>query len=129
MEVQQLALAELEIQNDNIAFIQGVKRFMNVRDLDIDLIDHINPFESAYAVLSKAMDEAILRQVQAHISAKRINLSPEEAKELAIRAVQFKKERGRLPDINSQDAWEKRMAEGVAAFARFKAQEKAKASS
>jgi hypothetical protein len=31
---------------------------MNVRDLDIDLIDHINPFESAYAVLSKAMDEA-----------------------------------------------------------------------
>ena len=113
----------------NIAFIQGVKRFMNVRDLDIDLIDHINPFESAYAVLSKAMDEATLRQVQAHISAKRISLSPEEAKELAIRAVQFKKERGRLPDINSQDAWEKRMAEGVAAFARFKAQEKAKASS
>ena len=110
----------------NIAFIQGVKRFMNVRDLDIDLIDHINPFESAYAVLSKAMDEATLRQVQAHISAKRINLSPEEAKDLAIRAVQFKKERGRLPDINSQDAWEKRMAEGVAAFARFKAQEKAK---
>ncbi|MEX5367973.1 DEAD/DEAH box helicase [Acinetobacter haemolyticus] len=110
----------------NLAFIQGVKRFINVRDLDIDLIDHINPFESAYAVLSKAMDEATLRQVQAHISAKRINLSPEEAKELAIRAVQFKKERGRLPDINSQDAWEKRMAEGVAAFARFKAQEKAK---
>lgn len=110
----------------NLAFIQGVKRFINVRDLDIDLIDHINPFESAYAVLSKAMDEATLRQVQAHISAKRINLSPEEAKDLAIRAVQFKKERGRLPDINSQDAWEKRMAEGVAAFARFKAQEKAK---
>ena len=113
----------------NLAFIQGVKRFMNVRDLDIDLIDHINPFESAYAVLSKAMDEATLRQVQAHISAKRINLSPEEARELAIRAVQFIKERGRRPDINSQDAWEKRMAEGVAAFARFKAQEKAKAES
>ncbi|UUM27655.1 DEAD/DEAH box helicase [Acinetobacter colistiniresistens] len=110
----------------NLAFIQGVKRFINVRDLDIDLIDHINPFESAYAVLSKAMDEATLRQVQAHISAKRINLSHEEAKDLAIRAVQFKKERGRLPDINSHDAWEKRMAEGVAAFARFKAQEKAK---
>lgn len=110
----------------NLAFIQGVKRFINVRDLDIDLIDHINPFESAYAVLSKAMDEATLRQVQAHISAKRINLSPEEAKDLAIRAVQFKKERGRLPDINSQDAWEKKMAEGVAAFTKFKVQEKAK---
>ena len=29
--------------------------------------------------------------------------------------------RGRLPDINSADAWEKRMAEGVAAFARYRA--------
>jgi hypothetical protein len=28
-----------------------------------------------------------------------------------------------LPDINSADAWEKRMAEGVAAFMRYKAQE------
>lgn len=108
----------------NLGFIQGVKKFINVRDLDIDLIDHINPFEAAYAVLSKAMDEKILRQVQAHIASKRINLSFDEAKGLAIRAVQFKNERGRLPDINSQDAWEKRMAEGIAAFTRYKAQEK-----
>lgn len=115
-----------EKSESNMDFIHGVKRFMNVRDLDIDLIDHINPFESAYSVLSKAMDESILRQVQSHISTKRINLSFDEAKDLAIRAAQFKRERGRLPDINSQDAWEKRMAEGVAAFTRFKAQEREK---
>ena len=46
--------------------------------------------------------------------------TPEEAKELAVRAVKFKKERGRLPSISSTDAWEKRMAEGAAAFVRFK---------
>jgi len=40
--------------------------------------------------------------------------------ELAVRAVKFKKERGRLPSISSTDAWEKRMAEGAAAFVRFK---------
>ena len=51
---------------------------------------------------------------------KRTSLTPEEAKELAIRAVKFKKERGRLPAISSMDAWEKRMAEGAAAFVRFK---------
>jgi hypothetical protein len=39
---------------------------------------------------------------------------------LAVRAVKFKKERGRLPSISSTDAWEKRMAEGAAAFVRFK---------
>jgi hypothetical protein len=49
----------------------------------------------------------------------------DEARDLAKRALQFKKERGRLPDINSADAWEKRMAEGVAAFARYVAQIKA----
>ena len=37
-----------------------------------------------------------------------------------MRAVKFKKERGRLPSITSPDAWEKRMAEGAAAFMRFK---------
>src|SRR3546814_4829713 len=66
------------------------------------------------------MSEDSLKQVAAAISARRTSLTPEEAKQLAVRAVQFKKERGRLPSISSTDAWEKRMAEGAAAFVRFK---------
>ena len=107
------------------ALIDGVRKFVNVRDLDIDLIDRINPFEAAYAVLAKVMDEKSLRQVQASIAAKRVSIPEDEARELAIRALQFKKERSRLPDINSADAWEKRMAEGVAALTRYRAQAKA----
>jgi hypothetical protein len=109
----------------NTSLLDGVRKFVNVRDLDIDLIDRINPFDAAYAVLAKAMDEKILRQVQASIAAKRLSITPEEARDLAKRALQFKLERGRLPDINSQDGWEKRMAEGVAALARHRAQLKA----
>lgn len=105
------------------ALIDGVRKFVNVRDLDIDLIDRINPFDAAYAVLAKAMDEKSLRQVQASIAAKKVTMSREDAVEYAIRARTFKKERGRLPDINSADPYEKKMAEGVAAFARYKAQE------
>jgi hypothetical protein len=105
----------------NTALIDGVRQFaMDVRELDIDLIDRINPFGEAYAILAKTMSEASLKQVQAIISAKRTALAPEEAKELAIRALRFKKERGRVPSITSQDAWERRMAEGAAAFVRFK---------
>jgi hypothetical protein len=48
------------------------------------LLDRINPFEAAYAVMVKAMGASTLRQVAA-------------------------------------DPWEKRLAEGVAAFARHKA--------
>lgn len=105
----------------NTALIEGVRRFaMDVRELDIDLIDRINPFGEAYAILAKAMSEDSLKQVAAAISAKRTSLTPEEAKDLAIRAVQFKKERGRVPALDAQDAWERRMAEGAAAFMRFR---------
>jgi superfamily II DNA or RNA helicase len=105
----------------NTALIDGVRKFaMDVRELDIDLIDRINPFGEAYAILAKTMSEDSLKQVAAAIAAKRTSLTPEEAKELAVRAVRFKKERGRLPSISSLDAWEKRMAEGAAAFVRFK---------
>lgn len=105
----------------NTALIDGVRKYaMDVKDLDIDLIDRINPFSEAYAILAKTMSEDSLKQVAMAISAKRTALSPEEAKELAMRAVKFKKERGRLPSINAADAWEKRMAEGAAAFVRFK---------
>ena len=110
-------------QGSNTALIDGVRKFaMDVRELDIDLIDRINPFGEAYAILAKAMSEESLKQVAAIISAKKVSLTPEEARELAKRALKFKQERGRLPSITSPDAWEKRMAEGVAFLARMKAE-------
>lgn len=111
----------------NLALIEGVKQFaMSVKELDIDLIDRINPFDTAYAILAKAMDEKTLKQVQAVIAARKINIPIEEARELAKRALVFKHDRGRLPDINAADPWERQMAEGIAVLARFKAAEKRK---
>ena len=73
----------------NTALIDGVRKFaMDVRELDIDLIDRINPFGEAYAILAKTMSEESLKQVAAAIAAKRTSLTPEEAQELAVRAVQ-----------------------------------------
>lgn len=107
----------------NTALIDGVRKFaMDVRDLDIDLIDRINPFSEAYAILAKAMNENSLKQVASIITAKKVNLTLEDARELAKRALKFKQERGRLPSLTSQDPWEKRMAEGVAFLARMKAE-------
>ena len=45
------------------ALIDGVRKFaMDVRDLDIDLIDRINPFGKAYAILAKTMSEESLNR-------------------------------------------------------------------
>lgn len=98
----------------NTALIDGVRKYaMDVRELDIDLIDKINPFGEAYAIMAKTMSEDSLKQIAAVIARKRTKLTLEEARDLAHRALKFKQERGRLPSITSSDAWEKRMAEGV----------------
>ena len=122
-KAKEVATAPTNEDTPNTAFVDGVRRFaMDVRDLDIDLIDRINPFGEAYAILAKSMSEESLKQVAAIIAARRVTLTMDEARDLARRALRFKQERGRLPSITSPDAWEKRMAEGVAYLARMKAE-------
>ncbi|MEL7782065.1 DEAD/DEAH box helicase [Citromicrobium bathyomarinum] len=122
-KAKEIAVSGDNEEKGNTALIDGVRKYaMDVRELDIDLIDRINPFGEAYAILAKTMSEESLKQVASIISGKRVNLTPEEARDLAKRALKFKQERGRLPSITSADAWEKRMAEGVAFLARMKAE-------
>lgn len=107
----------------NTALIAGVKKFaLSVTHLDIDLIDRINPFSEAYAILSKSMTEERLKQVAEIIASKRNPLTLEDARDLAKRALRFKAEKGRLPSLTAVDPWEKRMAEGIA-FLQRKAKE------
>jgi superfamily II DNA or RNA helicase len=104
----------------NLSLIQGVRKFcMDVKELDIDLIDRINPFEEAYSILAKSMSEERLKQVAEVIAARKVSMSEEEARELVKRAGRFKEEKGRLPSLTAADPWEKRMAEGIAYLQRI----------
>ena len=124
-KAKEIAVEGENQEKANTALIDGVRKYaMDVRELDIDLIDRINPFGEAYAILAKTMSEESLKQVAAIIAGKRVNLTIEEARELARRALKFKQDRGRAPSITSADAWEKRMAEGVAFLARATAEAK-----
>lgn len=129
MTLTQQAKAVLTSDGDgeikaNTAFIEGVRKFaLSVTELDIDLIDRVNPFEATIAVLAKSMDAKTLLQVQAVINAKKDKLTYEEARALAERALEFKRERGRLPSLTSQDAWERKMAEGIAFLQRHATKE------
>lgn len=120
INIVQQAKADIQKDGDgdtptpNTALIDGVRKFaMDVRDLDIDLIDSINPFGSAYAIMGKTVSEESLRDIAAYIAGKKVHMTRDEAQMLAKRALQFKRENGRLPSITSNDPWEKRMAEGV----------------
>ena len=90
-----------------------------MQELDIDLIDRINPFEEAYAILGKAMTPQRLKAVEEVIAKRNLrSMTLEDARILARRAVRFKAEKQRLPSITAADPWEKRMAEGIAFLQR-----------
>jgi len=58
--------------------------------------------------------------VAAAIAGKRTSFTPDEAKDYAVRAARFIKERQRPPSITAADAYERKLAEGAAAFMRYK---------
>ena len=118
-------VADDDMPSANTALIDGVKKFvMDVRDLDIDMIDRINPFGEAYAILAKSMTEESLRQVAAVMTSKKSKITPEDARVIARRAVEFKRERGRLPSLTAADPYERHLADGAQAYMRFKNEEK-----
>ena len=94
-----------------------IRPFMNASAISLPLRE--SPTKDTGAISASPAPEG------AKGTGKNIKITEDDARELAKRALQFKNERGRVPDINSADAWEKRMAEGVAAFARYRAQAKA----
>ena len=119
-QAKKAALGGEDTAVGNTALIDGIRQFaMDVRDLDIDLIDRINPFGEAYAILARKIDEESLLQVKAAITAKKPRIAPDEAKVIALRALAFKKERGRLPSMTAADPWERHLAEGATAFVRY----------
>jgi hypothetical protein len=106
----------------NTSLLDGIRKLaMDVRELDVDWIDSINPFGQAYSVISKSMDQKNLKAMADVISSKKHRIDIDEARELAKRAVQFKREHGRLPDLKSSDLWEQRMAQGIAVLVQLKA--------
>jgi hypothetical protein len=103
----------------NTSLIDGVRKYaLSVTELDIDLIDRINPFGEAYEILAKSMTPERLKIVMEIIAGRRATLTIEEARDLAKRALKFKTEKGRLPSLTAMDPWEKRMAEGIAFLQR-----------
>ncbi|MCZ8081043.1 MAG: DEAD/DEAH box helicase [Rhodobacteraceae bacterium] len=88
-----------------------VKRFINVRELDIDLIDSINPFQSAYEIISKDLDTKTLAQINTALTGRTIPITEDEAKKAWPRIVKFKEDNNRYPSALAANEVEKRLGE------------------
>lgn len=91
-----------------------VKRFINVREVDIDLIDSVNVFRERFEVASRSLDTRLLGNVQSAMLAMRITMTDSEAVTLWPRIKAFKAQFGRDPNSHSPDDLERRMAEALA---------------
>jgi hypothetical protein len=119
-ELRQYVVADSLIKNSEIKtvgnnqFIRMAGQFINIDNLNIDLIDSINPFQKAYEVLSRTVTTSLLKLIGDTIELQRIAMTDGEAYELYMNSIpKFIKENNREPDIHSINEREKRMAEAI----------------
>ncbi|MPX19308.1 ATP-dependent helicase [Moraxella catarrhalis] len=94
-------------------FIRMANSFVNIDDIHIDLIDQINPFQKAFEILSKAITTKTLKLIDGHIQSIKVEMTEEEALLLWPKIVEYRERTGELPNLQSFDPKEKRMAEAI----------------
>lgn len=127
-EVRQHVVVDSVIKNGQIKevgdkkFVRMAGQFVNIEDLNIDLIDTINPFQEAFEILSKSVTSNVLKVIQDTIDSSRIDMTIEEVHLLWPKANDFVKRTGRKPDLKSDDPLERRLAEAVLYLKKLKAE-------
>ena len=91
----------------NLGLIKLVRKFINVQELDIDLIDQINPFKSAYEILSKDLNTTTLAQINSAITTKTVRITEAEAARMIPKLEKFIELNGRPPSSLSENPSEK----------------------
>lgn len=130
-ELRQQVVVDSVIKNGKVRdvgdkrFIRMSDKFVNIDDIDINLIDKVNPFQRAFEVLSKSVTTQVLRIIQDTITATRIEISEEEALLLWPKIQQFAKVNRRQPDVRSEDPTEKRYAEALLFLRKKKREQEA----
>ncbi|WP_199278930.1 DEAD/DEAH box helicase [Arthrobacter sp. CAN_A2] len=118
-ELRQQVVVDSVIKNGEVRtvgdkrFIKMAEKFVNIDDIDINLIDSVNPFQRAFEVMSKSVTPSVLRIISDTITATRIEISEEEALVLWPKLQVWAKVNGRKPDVRSDDPTEKRYAEAL----------------
>lgn len=119
-EIRQYVVVDSAIKNWEIKevwdqkFVRMAWQFINIDDLNIDLIDSINPFQKAFEILSKSVTAKMLKLIQDTIEATRIDITDEEAIILWPKIKVFVQEHDwKSPDREAYDPLERRLAEAL----------------
>lgn len=118
-ELRQQVVVDSVIKNGEVRevgdkrFVKMAEKFVNIDDININLIDSVNPFQRAFEVMSKSVTPSVLRIISDAITATRVEFTDEEAFALFPKIQAWAKVNGRKPSVRSDDATEKRYAEAL----------------
>jgi len=114
------------ISNDGSReIIKMADRFINIDELNIDLIDSINPFQRAYEMISRDINAPTLQFIQDYMSSKKYEFTDQQLVNAYQRAKQFRIENGRNPERNSKDEGERYLAFALLRLAEMKREREA----
>ncbi|MCO4495259.1 DNA helicase, restriction/modification system component YeeB [Streptococcus infantarius subsp. infantarius] len=124
-EVRQHVVVDLNLSNakkdpENKQLLKMADKFINIDDLSIDLIDQVNPFQSAYEVISRDVDSKTLQLIERAFDAKKYEFTNDELRMLYPQIKAFKAEFGRLPKKDSKDIGEQRLYYALVTLARLR---------
>ena len=92
-------------------FLEFTKKLIDVNELNIDLIYSVNPFMEAYEIMSKSLDSRVFNSIQTYIKSLRVDVTDDEAKVLWPKVTEFAQKMHREPSLDSNDPYERRLAE------------------
>ncbi|HDF8069749.1 TPA: DEAD/DEAH box helicase family protein [Staphylococcus aureus] len=114
------------MSNDgNREIIKMSDKFINIDELNIDLIDSINPFQRAYEMISRDINAPTLQFIQDYMSSKKYEFTDQQLVNAYQRAKQFRIENGRNPERNSKDEGERYLAFALLRLAEMKREREA----
>lgn len=82
-----------------------------MNELNIDLIYSVNPFMEAYEIMSKSLDSRVFNSIQTYIKSLWVDVTDDEAKVLWPKVTEFAQKMHREPSLDSNDPYERRLAE------------------
>ncbi|MCJ1698019.1 ATP-dependent helicase [Rathayibacter caricis] len=118
-ELRQQVVVDSVIKNGEVRtvgdrrIILMAQKFVNIDEIDINLIDSINPFQRAFEIMSKSVTPGVLRIISDAIATTRIEFTDDEAFALFPKIQHWAKVNGRKPDRRSDDPTERRYAEAL----------------
>jgi len=106
-------------------FIREARRFINVQELQVDLLGGRRDFEDAYELLSKQLSEELLARLHGEVRALKVNMTQEEAEKLYPRVKEFIRREDREPNLNAPNGREVRLAEALGFLRKISRQKRA----